>query len=137
MPENGKEAGKGKPVPNSEGTRFKRGQSGNPGGRPKAAPFSQACLELLTAPVPGDRERRTHAQALAAMLMDKALKGDVRAAVELVDRAEGRPRQSVAVENTALVEAFDRMTETELRAYAESGALPDWFPQEASDAPRQ
>jgi hypothetical protein len=134
MSENGNKTGKGKPVPNSEGTRFKPGRSGNPGGRPKTAPYSQACLEWLCAPVPGDRKGRSNAEAAVAALGEKALKGDLRAAAELADRAEGKARQSVAMENTALVSAFEKMKEAELRAYAESGALPEWFQGEASDA---
>jgi hypothetical protein len=56
--------------------------------------------------------------------------GDIRAAQELADRAEGKPRQSVEIEHPSeLGWAFDHMSHEELEAYAREGALPDWFPK--------
>jgi hypothetical protein len=95
MPKKGNQAGKGKPVPNSEGTRWKKGRSGNPGGRPRTAVLSEAYQEELASPAPGDREGRTNTQAIARAVVKKARAGDLRAAQELADRIEGRPRQSV------------------------------------------
>jgi hypothetical protein len=43
--------------------------------------------------VPGDPRGRTFAEAIADKLAQQALKGDIRAAEELADRAEGRPGQ--------------------------------------------
>jgi hypothetical protein len=57
MPENRRKAVAA--VPNSEATRWKPGQSGNPGGRPKTALLSHACRELLAAPLPNDPQGRT------------------------------------------------------------------------------
>ena len=111
--------------------RWKPGQSGNPGGRPKGAPLSQACRALLGQPVPGDPEGRTYAQLIAQTLAEKALRGDIRAAQELADRAEGRARQSIEIEHSSLREAFERMDREELQAYAVSGELPDWWPKDA------
>ena len=42
---------------------------------------------------PGDPESRSFADVIADKLALKALKGDIRAAQELADRAEGRPSQ--------------------------------------------
>jgi hypothetical protein len=125
MPENRRKTGK--TIQGGEATRFKPGQSGNPGGRPKTAPLSQACRELLARPVPDDVKGRTYAEAIAESLAEKALEGDIRAAQELGDRAEGRARQSIEVQNTALAEAFERMTSEELEVYAREGKLPSWF----------
>jgi hypothetical protein len=136
MSENGNKAGKGKCVPNSHVARWRPGQSGNPSGRPRRAAFSEACRDVLAAPVTGDRDGRTYAQAIAWKLAEMARAGDVRAAVELADRAEGRVRQAVEMENAPLTQAFERMTEAELRDSAERGALPDWFQEEASSAPQ-
>jgi len=61
-------------------------------------------------------------------LAEKAAKGDIRAAQELADRAEGKARQSMEIENTALRAAFERMTKTELETYAATAKLPEWFP---------
>jgi hypothetical protein len=110
-------------------TQFKPGQSGNPGGRPKTAPLSQACRDLLASSVPDDSQGRTYAEAIAEKLAQKALAGDIRAAQELADRAEGRPRQSLEIEKVPLREAFERMTNEELLAYATTGQLPEWFPK--------
>jgi hypothetical protein len=76
-----------------EATRFKPGESGNPGGRPRIAKLSEACRAKLGALVPDDAEGRTYAEAIAEKLVQLALKGDIRAAQELADRAEGRPSQ--------------------------------------------
>ena len=43
--------------------------------------------------MPGDPESRSYAEAIADKLALQALKGDIRAAQELADRAEGRPSQ--------------------------------------------
>lgn len=63
------------------------------------------------------------------MLGEKALAGDIHAARELGDRAGGRARQSIEIENTALREAFERMNREELAPYASEGELPGWFPR--------
>src|SRR5262249_6835801 len=73
--------------------RFKPGQSGNPGGRPRTAKLSEACRAKLASAIPGDPESRSYAEAIADKLAQLALKGDIRAAQELADRAQGRPSQ--------------------------------------------
>jgi len=73
--------------------RFKPGQSGNPVGRPRTAKLSEACRAKLASLIPGDSESRSYAEAIADRLAQLALKGDIRAAQELADRAEGRPSQ--------------------------------------------
>lgn len=75
--------------------------------------------------MPGDAKGRTYAQAIADKLATLALAGDIRAASELADRAEGKARQTMQIENTALKHAFERMSEAELDAYAREGQLPD------------
>jgi hypothetical protein len=110
--------------------RWQPGQSGNPGGRPKRTPLADARREVLDQPVPDDPEGRNYAQKIAATLADKAAEGDIRAAQELGDRAEGRARQAIEIERTRLREAFDRMSVEELEAYAASGTLLAWFPKD-------
>jgi len=117
---------------------WKPGQSGNPGGRPKRTPLIEACREVLSHPIPGDPQGRTYAQAIAEKLATLALAGDIRAAAELADRAEGKARQTMQIENTTLKQAFERRSEAELDAYAREGKLPDWFPKEGrNDEPVQ
>lgn len=135
----GKNSGSGRP----ENLKpWPKGTSGNPGGRPKRTPLTDACRDVLAQLVPDDPQGHTYAQAIAEMLAAKALEGDIRAAQELADRAEGKPRQSLEIQNSALRQAFERMSTDELRAYAETGKLPDWFKkaeseyEEFSDKPR-
>ena len=96
------------------------------------APLAHACRELLAAPLPNDSQSRTYAEAIAQMLADKAVAGDIRAAQEIADRAEGRARQAIEIEHTRLREAFERMSCEELQAYARDGSLPEWFPRETN-----
>jgi hypothetical protein len=113
------------PVRGDEATRWRPGQSGNPGGRPKRTPLTDACREVLAQPVPGDTKGRTYAKAIAEKLAARAVEGDIRAAQELADRAEGKARQTVQIENMALKQAFECMSEVELENYARNGMLPD------------
>lgn len=129
MPHNPHKTGFRGPSPDvGKATQFKAGNRANPGGRPKMAPLSQACRELLATPVPGNPEGHTYAQAIAKKLAQKALAGDIRAAQELADRAEGKARQSIEIQNATLRDAFDRMSSEELEAYAREAKLPEWFP---------
>src|SRR6516164_65411 len=131
MPQNRHKTGFRGPSPDvGKTTQFKPGNRANPGGRPKTAPLSQACRELLAALVPNDPEGRTYAQAIAETLAQKALAGDIRAAQEIADRAEGRARQSVEIQSAEVREAFERMSREELDAYAREGKLPAWFPRQ-------
>ena len=56
-----------------EAFRFKPGQSGNPGGRPRTAKLSEACRAKLGALVPGDAQGRTYAKVTADTLAKRAL----------------------------------------------------------------
>src|SRR5260370_32722440 len=67
-----------------EATRFKPGKSGNPKGRPKgsanlATDLSAELGEQITVREGGRRRRISKQRALFKSLMQKALKGDVRA----------------------------------------------------------
>ena len=75
-------------------TQFKKGQSGNPKGRPKGTRnFDTDVKEMLALPVPIDREgaRRkkiSTQQATLWRLREKALKGDTRAMDRVIDLAK-------------------------------------------------
>lgn len=69
-----------------EHSKFKKGQSGNPNGRPKKLP----ALDKIMADVLGDDEA---AKAIITALQKRALKGDTRAAEILLDRGWGKVRQ--------------------------------------------
>ena len=76
---------------------WKPGQSGNPGGRPKKKPLTEAYNLILKRRVPKDvlaklalRGHPTYAQVIAMALAREAIKGKVHAAAEMADRVEGR-----------------------------------------------
>jgi hypothetical protein len=70
---------------------YKKGQSGNPNGRPRKLP----ALDKLMADVLGEeKDGITAGEAILKALRLKATKGDVRAAEVLLDRAYGKPKQT-------------------------------------------
>ena len=72
--------------------KFKKGQTGNPNGRPRKLPE----LDKLLADVLGEeKDGITAGEAILKALRAKASKGDVRAAEVLLDRAYGKPKQSI------------------------------------------
>ena len=81
--------GKGKIEP-----RWKKGETGNPNGRPKKLPE----IDKLLAEVLGEeKEGINAAQAILIMLRSKASKGDIRAAQLLLERAYGKAKQQIDV----------------------------------------
>src|ERR1017187_9707883 len=76
---------------------WKPGESGNPGGRPKKKPLTDAYAALLAKLIPNDKEGRTFAEAIAQAMIKEAVKGKVNAASEIADRIEGKSLQRVAV----------------------------------------
>ncbi len=89
---------KGNPI--GKATRFPPGVSGNPGGRPKLKVVSEAARALLASTVPGDKYGRTFAEAIVLALGLQAVEGNISAASELTDRAEGRARQAMDIQQT-------------------------------------
>lgn len=84
---------------------FQSGQSGNPNGRPKGIPNAKTryrrLLELTqkkTNPVTGEIEEFTVAEQMDMKIFDKALKGDLQAYREIMDRLEGKPSQFITNE---------------------------------------
>jgi hypothetical protein len=75
-------------------TRFKKGQTGNPKGRPPKLPRLD---ELLATVMTEERNGLSAAEAVLRSLLAKATKGDVRAAELLLDRTFGKLRTDVDV----------------------------------------
>jgi hypothetical protein len=75
-----------------EHTKFKKGESGNPSGRPPKLPE----LHVLLANVLGKegKDGLTAAEEILNALHARAKKGDTRAAELLLDRAYGKPKQT-------------------------------------------
>ena len=75
-------------------TEFKKGQSGNPNGRPKKLP----ALDLIMANVMGqEKDGITAAEAIIMKLREQAAKGDIKAAQLLLDRAYGKAKQNIDI----------------------------------------
>jgi hypothetical protein len=75
-----------------EHTKFKKGQSGNPKGRPPKLPQLD---KLLDSVLGEEKDGMTAAEAILKALRLKAAKGDVRAAEVLLDRAYGKAKQPI------------------------------------------
>lgn len=74
-------------------TMWKAGQSGNPGGRPKAV-MGDALLEQVLREVGKGAGKKKIASLIANVLTTKALKGDLRAIIEVYDRVDGKAVQA-------------------------------------------
>jgi hypothetical protein len=70
--------------------QWKKGQSGNPKGRPKKLPDLK---EVLINVLAETKEGRSALEAVLMTMRAKALKGDTRAAELLLDRAYGKAKQ--------------------------------------------
>ena len=84
---------------------FPKGVSGNPAGKPKGVPNSKTrllrLLELVqtkTNPITGEKEEFSVAEQLDLVVLQKAFKGDLNAYKELMDRLEGRAKQTSEIE---------------------------------------
>jgi hypothetical protein len=83
------------PIPNNK--PFKKGESGNPNGRPRKLPE----LDKLLADVLGEeKDGVSAAEAILKALRLKASKGDVRAIEVMLDRAYGKPKQTISADVT-------------------------------------
>jgi hypothetical protein len=71
-------------------TQFKKGQSGNHGGRPKAIISDWLRHELAT--LDSDTQEEI-AQKIIRVLIQRAVAGDVKAIQIIADRVDGRPAQ--------------------------------------------
>lgn len=72
---------------------FKKGQSGNPAGRPKLPDLKEAMARALG----GTEEGKTYLDTILRALRDKAEAGDVRAAELLLNRGYGMAKQNIDV----------------------------------------
>jgi hypothetical protein len=81
------------PNPQNLKPAWKKGQSGNPKGRPKLPDIREALAKVLA----DEKDGITALEATLAALRAKAVRGDVRAAEVLLDRAFGKSAQTVDV----------------------------------------
>jgi hypothetical protein len=78
---------------------FKKGQSGNPHGRPKRKPLTEVLLRAL-----GNPEQ---CEAIVAMWLKQAQKGSINHLREMLDRVEGRVPQPLSVSGHVTHEMTD------------------------------
>jgi hypothetical protein len=96
---------------------FKKGQSGNPKGRPKLPDLKAAIAKVLA-------DEKDGVNALDAVLMalrQKAVRGDIRAAEVLMDRGYGKSRQTADI-NVAATN-LEELTDDQLLAIVRGKAL--------------
>lgn len=106
-----------------ENTRFKPGQSGNPSGRPKKNRDLERTAEAYVSDA---------VKVLADALKDDDPKVRIAAANALLDRARGKPKQSVEVERTP--HSLDEITTDDLiAAVHQAGDGEGASSQEAGD----
>ena len=75
----------------NEKGQFKKGHSGNPGGRPKGS-ITKIMREFM---YEIDDTGFSRVQHLCFILWDAALKGDLQAIKLIMDRVDGTPRQTI------------------------------------------
>ena len=121
-------------------TRFQTGRSGNPGGRPKKRPISGRYAEMAETELPDDLQKllrlpkgATYGDAIAMGQVRAAIKGKTEAAREFREAIEGKATQRIEIADTTIADAFEKIKEAELDAYAKDGTLPDWFPRSSDD----
>ena len=72
---------------------WRKGESGNPKGRPKLPDLRETIARVLA----DEKDGKTALEATLAALRAKAVRGDVRAAEVLLDRAFGKAQQALDV----------------------------------------
>jgi hypothetical protein len=107
---------------NLKNHQFKPGQSGNPKGRPRTRGLVAALKAAVAEVIP---DGRTIEQALVDELISEALRGRRRlqAIAEIFDRLEGRPRQSLDLND--VTRKLQGRTDAELLAFATTGKWPE------------
>jgi hypothetical protein len=121
-------------------TRFKKGRSGNPKGRPRKKPdlyseLTKVLRENVTITVEGQQKQVTVQQALLLRLRDQALRGELWAGKLLQKVVTALPEsesESRPVDLQGVAAAYDRLMKEWARKEAEAGqdlekgdAVPD------------
>ena len=108
------------------GTQFRKGQSGNPGGRPKSRTISEALRQKLGETKDDDPQHRTFAQILAENLISLACsqeRNSVAAAVEIANRVEGRVHERIEVAD--ITKQLQSKSDEELEHFLRFGSWPE------------
>ena len=105
------------------GRPFQKGQSGNPAGR---APKGQTFAEALRAQLEAVKNGTSNRDRLAAVVLEKAMKGDLEAVKWIIDRVDGKvaDRVEADVTNRHEHEIGDATLDAVLARYAALRRLP-------------
>jgi hypothetical protein len=107
-------------------TQWRKGQSGNAGGRPKSRLLSEALRRRLAQIKEDDFEKRSYAEILADHLLEIAFSrgpAAVAAACEVANRVEGRSPQTIHV--TDFAADLQARSDQELEFYLAHNRWPD------------
>jgi hypothetical protein len=74
---------------------FEKGQSGNPGGRPKEKAFADALRLAVNAEVEIEGEKKKKLRVIAERLVAEAMAGEGWAVQQVADRLDGKPAQAI------------------------------------------
>ena len=111
VPECAKSVGYGTPP---EATRFRKGVSGNPRGRPRgslnvATVFTKTLRERVVINENGQRKTVTKLEAALKQMVNKAASGDIRALRELLELArDAEARQNVPGVQNPVIDELDQ-----------------------------
>lgn len=82
-----------KPNPIPGNKPFQKGQSGNPAGRPKLRDIKEVLTDLLSQ----EKNKQQLVDAVMTVVVNKALKGDLKAAEMLLSYTYGKPTQKTEI----------------------------------------
>ena len=101
-------------------TRWKPGQSGNPGGRPRTRPMTNALKALL------DKDDQKLLKGLVTVAAQKAIKGDFRFWKEIMDRSDGKVMELLDVTSDGGgISPFPGLTAEQLAKLADMEGGPE------------
>ena len=86
---------------NKIGNRWKKGESGNPNGRRKAA------KDILNKLLDTEIDDRTQKETLLAKLIQMGMRGDLGAIKEVLDRTEGKSKEHIVTEEFKPLRVLD------------------------------
>jgi len=107
-------------------TRFQKGASANPGGRPSYKKYSEALRALVAADPDETFEINSNAAALAARVVKMGKKGNISAIREIGDRCEGRP--AITVHSDGSPDQITLLVEAMTERSREIGHPEGWMP---------
>ena len=107
-------------------TRFQKGASANPGGRPSYAKYSEALRALVAADPDETFEINSNAAALAARVVKMGVKGNISAIREIGDRCEGGP--AITVHSDGSPDQITLLVQAMTEKSREIGHPEGWVP---------